>query len=336
MGLQNERYEYVKTLGKGGSGSVFLARDRKLDKLWAVKELTGQGTGERNRELEVLKKLSCPAFPRIVDVISENGKTCLVMDYVEGVSLRSLLKNGPMKEKEVTAIALQMAEGLAALHNSSPQMLYMDCKPDNILMDGEGNVRFIDLGSVYFPWETENGKDRQKISGTFRYAPFEQRTAKRGKIGVATDVYAFGMTLATLLLGKEVCLQKEKQFHIRNYNPSVSRGMDAILCRCLQPDERKRFQTMEEITDSLRQIRGIGRISSLRNSFFEKGKLFLQSGITVMSLYCLNSYAMLQRKEEAAAGLLLFLLLVILCFQQGCRLWEVKKSICFGMGNRIR
>ena len=121
------RYVYKKSLGKGGNGSVFLCWDLKLQKEWAVKEL--QISDGESTELDLLKTISCNLFPRIVDVVHEQDKVYLVMDYVEGVTLNEKMQRQKLTEKEVLSSAVEIAKALRYLHQMSPQILYLDCKP---------------------------------------------------------------------------------------------------------------------------------------------------------------------------------------------------------------
>ena len=200
------RYVYKKSLGKGGNGSVFLCWDLKLQKEWAVKEL--QISDGESTELDLLKTISCNLFPRIVDVVHEQDKVYLVMDYVEGVTLKEKMQRQKLKEKEVLSWAVEIAKALRYLHQMSPQILYLDCKPENIMLTPQGEIRLVDLGSVYIC----HSEKKQRISGTRFFAPKEQQGGngtKQKDVGgeprnggkedlnpdVRSDIYAYGMTL---------------------------------------------------------------------------------------------------------------------------------------------
>lgn len=330
-----QRYEYRKNLGKGGSGSVFLAYDYKLDKYWAVKELEGICDYRKNIELRLLKTISCRMFPRIVDVVAEKEKIYLVMDYIEGESLRQRMKRGALTEAEVLKIALQLAEGIQYLHQMSPQMLYMDCKPDNIMMSRDGEIKLIDLGSVYICQTKQESGGRQKISGTRFYAPLEQREAKREEIGVTTDIYAVGMTLTSLLLGKEISIRQKGHFHIRNYNRKISKGMDYIIRKCTERDTGKRFQTMEELIYALHHIKRINRREQCRWGLDKTIDVILKNALAFGSIYFLKKYASCQGMETVIIAVILFLLLLILSFQTKKEILEVQKNLYLGTGKNI-
>ena len=106
------RYLLKKKIGQGGSGFVYLCHDNKLHKDWAAKELTKTADVERSMELELLKTISCNAFPRIVDVVKEEGNFYLIMDYIEGVSLKDKMKQQLLTESDVLPWALDIARGI--------------------------------------------------------------------------------------------------------------------------------------------------------------------------------------------------------------------------------
>lgn len=341
--MVDQRYELLKMIGKGSGGTVYLAYDHKLQKEWAIKEIEGNYDYEKSMELNLLKSVSCSAFPRIVDVVYENHMTYVVMDYVEGESLRKMLMRGALREKEVIRIGIQLAEGLAYLHNMTPKMIYMDCKPDNIMMTPDGEIKLIDLGSAYIfkDYQTkdynqaEDEKKPHRISGTKLYAPREQCLARGNQIDVATDVYAFGMTLCTLLLGKEISLKRQKHVNIREFHKGISFGMNYIIRKCLEVDERKRFQSMEEIIDCFKHIKRVGRregcIANVVSVF-----LFLeQTVLTTATLYFAYQYSNTFQTQLLLYASITLVLLIIQCFHRKKEIWQLEKNVYLGRGKKI-
>lgn len=321
------RYEYKKLLGKGGSGSVYLCFDHKLQKYWAVKEFQGKLNEERNRELDLLKKISCNRFPRIVDAVFEEDSCCLVMDLIEGENLKNVLKKGPLKEKQVVDIALQISEGLDYLHKCNPPMVYMDCKPENIMLDSEGKVKLIDFGSVFIAKEGHSNLGKQRISGSRFYAPFEQMKAREEEIDFTTDVYALGMTLFVLLLGKELMVSKQKSLSVREYNKGISRGMDQIIKKCTEADRRKRFQNMEEFRNAILKKTEIGRVEQIRLCFFNVFKTLVKSFLCISFLFFLWYTKEFHHWETAILSFVLLLILMLQFPVKKKSLWEKKKSV---------
>jgi len=327
------RYLLKKKIGQGGSGSVYLCHDNKLHKDWAVKELTKPADAERSMELELLKTISCNAFPRIVDVVEEEGSFYLIMDYIEGVSLKDKMKQQLLTESDVLPWAVDIARGILYLHKMTPPILYMDCKPDNIMLTMEGEIRLVDLGSAYICWKDK----KQRISGTKYFAPREQRNSnvENGLPDVRSDIYAFGMTLYYLLTGGK----KEWRIHgklcIRNVNPHVSWGMSHIIEKCTMDNPEQRYQSMEEVIYQLCHIREVGR--------WKKGKEFLVSSISVIgkgvaAFLCLalaHQYKM-SRNVVFFGGFVIFLcVLLVSCMKKRFTMYEIKRDIFCGNGRKI-
>ncbi len=363
------RYVCKKALGKGGNGSVFLCWDQKLHKEWAVKELNiGTGTDfgknsemkiteqniekqyymEQTSELDLLKTISCNLFPRIVDVIYEQNKVYLVMDYVEGITLKGKMQRQKLTEKEVLPWAVEIAKALRYLHQMSPQILYMDCKPENIMLTPQGEIRLVDMGSVYI---CHSGK-KQRISGTRFFAPKEQwgdnRTKQKDvggkplngekedlKPDVRSDIYAYGMTLYYLLAGKKKIYRRWGKLSIKEANPAVSEGMSAVIARCTQTDPGKRPQSMDEVLYMLAHIKQIGGQERIKNIF---GKVTMQLGKCAcvgIALTCAWLYAERKQQPTMLGFLIALLVFLLLCMRRRFTIYEVKKEVFCGSGKRV-
>ena len=129
--IWKQRYQIMEKLGKGGTGQVYRVWDLHLGKEWALKEMEEENSGEA----EILKQLSNKAFPRIVDAFWEAGKQILIMDYIQGITLEEVLKQGPLEEKKIVKLAKQVAQALLSLHERTPVLLYMDLKPANLILE---------------------------------------------------------------------------------------------------------------------------------------------------------------------------------------------------------
>ena len=140
------KYEILKESGKGGAGKVYQVMDLKLGKTWAAKRVLK--TVPR-QEQQALSRLENSAFPRIVDTVEEGCYRYLIMDWIEGESLEKRLKReGALEAGEAVRIALAICRALEALHAMQPPLLYLDCKPSNIMTDGEGKLWLVDFGSA--------------------------------------------------------------------------------------------------------------------------------------------------------------------------------------------
>lgn len=340
------RYVCKKTLGKGGNGSVFLCWDLKLQKEWAVKELPildGEST-----ELDLLKTISCNLFPRIVDVVYEQDKGYLIMDYVEGVTLKEKMQRQKLTEKEVLPWAVEIAKALCYLHQMSPQILYMDCKPENIMLTPQGEIRLVDLGSVY----TCHSKKKQRISGTRFFAPKEQQGGngtKQKDVGgeprnggkedlnpdVRSDIYAYGMTLYYLLVGKKKVYRRLGRLSIRDANPAVSEGMSAVIARCTQTDPGKRPQSMDEVLYMLTNIKQISEQERIKTILGKALALLGKCACVGIILICAWLYAGWKQKSAMLGFLTAMLVFLLLCMRRRFTIYEVKKEVFCGSGKRV-
>ncbi len=333
--LLGNRYLIKKQLGKGGRGSVYLCYDNKLQKEWAVKELEEPSDLERSMELELLKTISCNSFPRIVDIVKENGKVFLVMDYVEGITLKEKMKRQVLTEKDVLPWAKDIAKGINYLHRMSVPILYMDCKPDNIMLTNEGEIRLVDLGSAYVCFKDK----KQRISGTKYFAPKEQyKHEKEKNTGVPdarTDIYAFGMTLYYLLTGGKKEQRRGGILCIKDVNPSVSWGMCHIIEKCTMEKPEQRYQSMEEVLEQLQHIRRIGR---QKESKIRLLRAFIFA-CKIVCAFLILYFAYCHQYGDLNYALYLIWILgitfLILCRKRASVIYEINKDVFCGMGKRF-
>ena len=171
------KYEVLKPIAEGGMGSVWLVKDLHLNKLAAVKinhsQMNYNNPSGVLQEREVLKQLSHPMLPHIIDFFQEGGSECLVMEYVEGITLEQYLRQfGAVKPWQAVAWGVELAEVLYYLHSQNPPIIYKDLKPANIMIKQDGKLKLIDFGTAATP---EFGQKREMfITGTPEYSAPEQ------------------------------------------------------------------------------------------------------------------------------------------------------------------
>ena len=243
------RYEIMDRVGQSENSEVYKAFDRHLNRLVAIKKIHRE-EGSLFREAEILMKLKHPAIPVIYDVCKEEEKRCIIMEYMEGRNLLSLLeKEEPMEEKDAVRIGIRIAECLQYLHNLPVKIIYRDLKPANILVDETGKVKLIDFDGAFM----ENDKERKKIrSGTYGYSAPEQFEGEQD-IDERSDIYGLGTTLYHLLTG---CNPSKPPYHlykIREKNPFVSETLEKIVETCMSEEKEKRYEDMEEVLIELRR-----------------------------------------------------------------------------------
>lgn len=260
--LIDGKYKVLNKIGQGGMSVVYLAMNEKVNKQWAIKEVRKEGVKDFDvvkqsliAELELLKKLNHPSLPSIVDVIETEGTFLIVMDYIEGIPLnRALAEYGAQKQEDVIQWGIQLCEVLIYLHSRTPAIIYRDMKPSNIMLKPDGNVVLIDFGTAR-EFKESNNSDTTCL-GTKGYAAPEQFGGK-GQTDVRTDIYSLGTTLYHLVTGKNPSAPPYELKPIREWNSSLSTGLEKIINKCIQPNPEDRYQTASHMLFELEHINEI-------------------------------------------------------------------------------
>lgn len=255
------KYEIWKEVGRGGMSIVYLARDNRLNKQWAVKEIKNDGSKSTRtllkgleREANILKNVDHPVLPRIVDIINQDGTIYVVMDFIEGTTISDRLKKeGAQPQETVIEWGLQLASALDYLHNMKPPVIYRDMKPSNVMIKPEGGVKLIDFGTAK-EYIVENNADTTAL-GTRGYAAPEQFGDKQGRgiynTDARTDIYNLGATLYHIVTGMNPCEPPYEIRPIREWNPALSSGLEKIILKCTQADPNDRYQNCTELMYAL-------------------------------------------------------------------------------------
>ncbi len=260
--LLRERYAIRRIIGQGGMGFVYLAEDTRLvGRLCAVKEvehdpalpekLRQEAREQFLREATVLARLDHPNLPKVSDYFSVGERDYLVMDYVPGKDLRTLLIEARQQgrfldEAEVLAWAGQLADALIYLHSQEPPILHRDIKPGNLKLTPSGLLKLVDFGLVKLMAPDEMTITVVQGRGTALYTPLEQYGGDTGHTDPRSDIYAFGATLYHLLTLEPPVEARERFLHPdslplpHTLNPAISpRTERAILwAMSLHPDDR--------------------------------------------------------------------------------------------------
>ncbi|MBO4346398.1 MAG: serine/threonine protein kinase [Lachnospiraceae bacterium] len=254
------KYEILKLIGKGGMSKVYLAMDKNLNKQWAIKEIVKEARNKNNEvivqsaiaEANMMKKLDHPCLPRIVDIINHDNVIFVVMDYIEGEPLSKVLQQDGAQPQEVV---LEWAESLCGvleyLHSQNPPIIYRDMKPANVMLQPNGNVKLIDFG-IAREYKEQNLEDTVSL-GTKGYAAPEQ-FGGRGQTDARTDIYCLGVTLYHLLTGQNPCDPPYELYPIRQWNPSLSAGLENIIIKCTQLNPADRYESCAELLYALRHL----------------------------------------------------------------------------------
>jgi len=254
--LVDEKYKILSKVGQGGMSVVYMAINEKANKTWAVKEVRKDGVLDFEAvkqgliaETDILKKLSHPNLPSIIDVIDSDDSFIIIMDYVEGNSLnKDLEEYGAQPQEYVIQWAKQLCDVLGYLHTRQPAIIYRDMKPANIMLKPDGNVTLIDFGTAR-EFKAKNIADTTCL-GTVGYAAPEQ-FGGMGQTDARTDIYCLGATLYHLVTG---CNPSEPPYEmkpIREINPSLSSGLEKIILKCTQRNPEDRYQSAAELMYAL-------------------------------------------------------------------------------------
>lgn len=279
------KYEILKQIGKGGMSTVYLAMDKRLNKQWAVKEISRKGFGKNNEEIinevpadaEMMKALDHPAIPTIVDIIDhkDNEFIYVVMDYVEGESLDKVLAEyGAQAQDLVIDWAKQICEALGYLHSQKPPIIYRDMKPANVMLKPEGNIKIIDFG-IAREYKEGNLADTT-VLGTKGYASPEHYGGRQ--TDERSDIYTLGMTMHHLLTGVDPRPADYMYAPIKQWNPELSGGLERIIDKCVSPDPKDRYQNCNEL------LYALDHYTEEEDSFKKKQKRKLASFIVSISL----------------------------------------------------
>jgi eukaryotic-like serine/threonine-protein kinase len=267
------RYKIRRIIGQGGMGSIYLADDLRLEgRLCALKEvehdrslpvdLMREAREQFLREATVLARLDHPNLPKVSDFFSVGARDYLVMDFVPGKDLRTLMletrhAGNFLAEQDVLNWSSQLADALTFLHNQDPPILHRDIKPSNLKLTPSGLLKLVDFGLVKLLAPGEVTITVLQGQGTALYTPLEQYGGDSGHTDVRSDIYAFGATLYHLLTNqppadaRDRFLDPEKLVPPRQINQELSpRTEKAILwAMALHPDDRP--QTVEMFRESL-------------------------------------------------------------------------------------
>ena len=240
----NDRYEIVKLIGEGGMANVYLAIDTILNRKVAIKVLRGDLAGDEKfirrfqREAMSASNLSHPNIVEVYDVGEEDGNHYIVMEYIEGKTLKQLIqKRGALTVPEVIDIMTQLTDGIAHAHDA--YIIHRDIKPQNILILDNGLVKITDFGIAVAINATQLTQTNS-VMGSVHYLPPEQASGKGATI--KSDIYSLGIVMYELLTGSvpfkgdnavEIALKhmKEKIPSLRKQNPLIPQSIENIVLK---------------------------------------------------------------------------------------------------------
>lgn len=260
------KYRIVEPIGKGGMGVVYKAEDTKLKRTVALKFLPAElaespEAGERFiREAQAAAALSHPHICTIHEISEEEDQPFIVMEYIEGQSLRQKILKGPLDQTEGLDIAIQVAEGLEEAHKKG--IVHRDIKPGNIMLTEKGTAKVMDFGLAKVFGGSLITKEA-KTMGTVAYMSPEQ--AQGQSVDHRTDIWSLGVVLYEIITGQVPFKGEYEQsiiHSILNHEPEpitkirkgLPSGLDQVIYKALAKNPYDRYQRMGDFLDDLKAI----------------------------------------------------------------------------------
>ena len=258
------RYEIVGQFGTGGMSDVYKAKDHALGRYVAIKVLKSEFSEDTNfvskfrTEAQSAAVLEHPNIVNIYDVGSENGIHYIVMEYVEGITLKTYIeKKGQLTYKEALSIAIQVGRGIQAAH--AKNIVHRDIKPQNIIISTDGKVKVTDFGIARAVSENTIHSD---VMGSVHYASPEQ--ARNGYVSNRSDIYSLGIVMYEMVTGRvpfdgdstvAVAIQhlQDEMDPPSKYAPNLPISLEKIIQKCTQKSPDRRYDSMESLLIDLRK-----------------------------------------------------------------------------------
>ena len=263
--ILGERYEIISRIGSGGMADVYKAKDHKLNRMVAVKVLKPEFREDKTfirkfrTEAQSAAGLEHPNIVNIYDVGSEKGMHYIVMEYVEGITLKTYIeKKGQLSFKEAVSIAIQVGRGIEAAHSKG--IIHRDIKPQNIIISTEGKVKVTDFGIARAASSNTISSD---VMGSVHYSSPEQ--ARNGFVDGKSDIYSLGIVMYEMVTGRvpfdgdttvAVAIQhlQEEIVPPSAYAPNLPISMEKIILKCTMKKPEDRYQTADELIADLKLV----------------------------------------------------------------------------------
>lgn len=265
MGMMvGERYEILEPIGNGGMSDVYKAKCHKLNRFVAVKVLkqefseSAEFVSKFRTEAQAAAGLMHPNIVNVYDVGEENGINYIVMELVEGITLKDYIsKKARLSVKEAVSIAIQISMGIDAAHNNN--IIHRDIKPQNIIISKEGKVKVTDFGIAK---AATSNTITSNVMGSVHYTSPEQ--ARGGFSDEKSDIYSLGITMFEMLTGRvpfngdttvAIAIKhiQEEMPSPRNYVPEIPISVEQIVLKCTQKSPDRRYQKMPELIEDLKK-----------------------------------------------------------------------------------
>ncbi len=276
----NDRYEIIKSIGEGGMANVYLAYDTILDRRVAVKVLRGDLSNDEKfvrrfqREALAASSLNHPNIVEMYDVGEDNGIYYIIMEYIEGKTLKQLIKKrGGLTLSEAIDIMLQITDGISEAHNS--YIIHRDLKPQNIMIKEDGSIKITDFG-IAMALNSTQLTQTNSVMGSVHYLPPEQAAGKGSTI--RSDIYSMGILFYELLTGTlpfkgdnavEIALKqmREEIPSVRKKNPAIPQSVENVIIKATAKNPKNRYSDSKEMHADLLTVLNDDRINEPKLEF---------------------------------------------------------------------
>ena len=261
-----DRYEIIEQIGTGGMADVYKAKCHKLNRYVAIKVMKSEFSQDKTfvskfwAEAQSAAGLTNPNVVNVYDVGVENGIYYIVMELVEGVTLKKYIeKRGKLPYKEAVSIAIQVANGMDAAHKHN--IVHRDIKPQNIIISKEGKVKVTDFGIARATTSTATQAVTTTVMGSVHYTSPEQ--ARGGIVDEKSDIYSAGITMYEMITG-HVPFDGDSTVTValKHLNevikspaeevPDIPYSLECIIMKCTQKLPNKRYMSCEELLQDLK------------------------------------------------------------------------------------
>lgn len=263
-------YRIERHLGSGGMGAVYLAWDNRLKRKVAIKsihpgkELSDERLERLRREAQAIAGINHPAVTQVYDILDQDGREFIVMEYVEGQSLTTLLTEAPLTPSRAIEVAQQIAEGLTAAHEQG--VIHRDLKPENVMIDPSGRVKILDFGlakSIAEDIDQESLTEEGMVMGTSRAMSPEQ--AKGQEVDARSDLFSLGSIIYELATGEHPFqasnpletmqrIVRHRPRSVLKLRPGVPEELSLLVERLLEKDKTRRPGSAKEVSIALRAL----------------------------------------------------------------------------------
>lgn len=265
-GVLKERYRLQAVVAEGGFGQVFAGADLQTGSRVAVKKLKPELSQQAHmlarfkREAEILNRLDHPGIIKVLDTVEVGTDHYIVMPYMDGGDLRTLLNKGALPVTKALKLGLEIANGLARVHELD--IIHRDIKPENVLLDATGLPHLTDFGVSYMQGATRLTQSNGLV-GTFQYMAPE--VLQGNSPSKESDIWAFGLLLYEMLTGNQPFLRmtvsqiilailSEPIPDIQLSCGDCSEAVEQLMIRILERDPDKRMSSMQEVAATLQQM----------------------------------------------------------------------------------